>query len=139
MSSAHNGATFPVSQRDAFLMPSGPNPQVDDDYHLFVVLTDPGKHSDVLMANASTVHAGVSHDTTCLLQVGDHPFIKQTSYIVYARTRIFPVARLRTLVAAQTIIYRPPPVTPHVLSKICAGIGCVNIDPAHTTFYNNYK
>ena len=133
-----NGAQFPVSQRDAFLIPSHPGID-EDEYHLFTVLTDPAKDNSVLLVNASTVYTGVVHDTTCYLNVGDHPFIRHLSYIFYAKSRIVTLQKLRTLVAARTIIYRPPPISVPVFERIIAGVGGPQMDPEHLRFYNSFK
>jgi hypothetical protein len=133
-----NSTRFPVAQRDGFLIPSGPDLSLDE-YHFFIVISDPAKHEDVLMVNMSTVHEGVQHDATCYLLVGYHPFIRHTSYIVYAKTRIIPITRLQSLIAARTIIFRPPPVSAAVYAKIAEGVGSAQMMPAHTDFFNRYK
>lgn len=66
-------------------MPSG------HEKHLFVVLNDPkifegyGAMLCIAMVNLSTVpiNPNVKFDTTCIVQPGCHPFVKQPSYVYY--------------------------------------------------------
>lgn len=58
--------------------------------HLFIVLFDPFQHVEkgygdflyVASVNITSIRTAV-YDTTCILNVGDHPFITQPSYINY--------------------------------------------------------
>lgn len=57
--------------------------------HLFILLTNPiGEANEIAMVSLSTVREGKHHDKTCLLFPGDHPFIRENSYVVYSRARI---------------------------------------------------
>jgi len=74
------------------LMPSGP---ADDPgrNHLFVVLTPPHSSDDVLSVltvSLSTWHDDRPCDDSCVLDVGDHPFVRHRSFIRYNRARISP-------------------------------------------------
>jgi hypothetical protein len=40
------------------------------------------------MISISSVPPDVKYDTTCLLDPGDHPFIKHQSYVVYSKPRV---------------------------------------------------
>jgi hypothetical protein len=62
--------------------------------HLFVVLTPPiGVVSNHLLANFSSIKLGIPHDTSCLVNVGDHSFITMPSYIEYQFARIEVLVR----------------------------------------------
>ena len=55
--------------------------------HFYILLTDPfGPAKQVAMACVCSVRDGC--DTTCLLKVGDHPFIEHPSYVAYNLSRI---------------------------------------------------
>ncbi|MDY6216342.1 terminase [Actinobacillus porcinus] len=66
----------------------------DELKHLFFILTDPcedreTKRADMLLlVNCSTVYDEKIFDDTCILEVGEHAFIKHKSYIYYKETRI---------------------------------------------------
>ncbi len=83
---------FVPYRRATLLVPSGPAHDPDRK-HLFIVLTDPAqvldydrKHS--LLVGVSTIYQRVTHDPACELFPGDHPFIRQKSYVYYAEARI---------------------------------------------------
>lgn len=64
--------------------------------HLHVICNDPVYYpvqgcTCVLAVNISSVKPGVPFDSTCLLDVGDHPFVNRTSYVVYERAVIWRV------------------------------------------------
>lgn len=55
--------------------------------HVFVVLTDPKPPIDqVLMVPLCTVRNG--HDATCILEPGNHEFVKEKTFIAYGRARL---------------------------------------------------
>ena len=60
-----------------FLAPYGESP------HLFSVMNDPCQDGLCLLLMVTSVKDGRVYDTTCVLSVGDHPFIKHPSYIAY--------------------------------------------------------
>ena len=125
---------FPVQQLDAFLIPSGPG------YHLLLVLTDPAKNDRILLVNASTVYANVTHDSSCYLHIGDHPFVSQQSYVVYAKARIVLKSKFCSLIASSQIIHRPPPISQAVFNKIDIGFQTSpSADPEFLLFFNTYK
>ena len=74
------------------LIPSGPEHDPDR-MHLFVVLTNPfDDRGDgvprVLLVSLSTVHDDKYHDPACVLEPGDHRFVKHKSFVVYRAARI---------------------------------------------------
>ncbi len=78
-------------------MRSGPDHDPDR-MHLFVVLTDPLCNFDdgirkVLLVSLSSIHDDLYHDSACILEPGEHPFVKRDSYVVYQKARIDEVSR----------------------------------------------
>ncbi|MCT9837521.1 hypothetical protein N3K61_24580, partial [Escherichia coli] len=64
--------------------------------HLHVICNDPVYYpvNDcycVLVVNISSIKDGVPHDPSCVLNSGDHRFIKHPSYVVYAEAIIWRV------------------------------------------------
>lgn len=96
------------------LMPTG------IEKHFFVIATAPCPENRVALVNISTVHAMKHHDSTCVLDVGDHEFIKRKSYVYYARARIEPAGGLIRGVRAGTFIPRQS-VSAATLERICDG------------------
>ena len=77
--------------RVTLLMPSGPRSQPDQ-YHLFVVMTEPVEQPDttklVALVNIASVRRGITIDSTCVLPPGSHRFIIRESYVEYRHARL---------------------------------------------------
>ncbi|MFX4354904.1 hypothetical protein ABTA30_18535, partial [Acinetobacter baumannii] len=75
---------------DTLLVPSGPSGN-----HLFVVLFDPqvpidtsfGKKLHLAQVNFTSVRPGMIHDTSCIIESGEHEFISHQSYVNYRGLR----------------------------------------------------
>lgn len=126
-------AAFPLAQRDAFLVPSGPG------NHIFFLMTDPAKNDEILLLNVTTVRAGVVHDPSCYLNVGDHDFITHQSYVSYARARRILKSSFRSKIAAQEIIFRPPPLSAAAFAMIAAGTSSKQMTPEMKIFFDTYR
>lgn len=124
---------FPLAQKDAFLIPSGAG------LHIFFLMTDPGKHDEVLLLNASTVYPDVVHDSSCYLGPAEHPFFQHQSYIIYARARRILKQRLRSLVASGEVIHRPPPLTAAGFAAVAAGTTSIQLAPEMKIFFDAYR
>lgn len=77
-------------RKGTVLAPTGPC------NHLHVICNDPVYYpvNDcycVLVVNISSIKDGVPHDPSCVLNSGDHRFIKHPSYVVYAEAIIWRV------------------------------------------------
>lgn len=93
---------FFATKRATVLIPSGPADRPDL-LHLFVLLCDPfGEPPQCLLVSISTVRQSAYHDPACLLYVGDHAFVKHTSYVKYSSCRLIEAARLERAVEAGT-------------------------------------
>jgi hypothetical protein len=48
--------------------------------HLFIQMTEPlGRDEKILLLSVSTIREGVPYDDACVLDVGEHEFIKHPS------------------------------------------------------------
>ncbi len=56
--------------------------------HLFVIITGLCPTLTHLLVNFSSVKPGIPHDTACLVNVGEHPFITVPTYVEYQFARI---------------------------------------------------
>lgn len=128
-------SVYPVAQRDCFRIPSGPN----DQEHLFVVLTDPAKHAGILLVNATSCYPGVPDDPSCYLYVGDHPFIRHQSYVLYSKARYILKARLSIEIASKNFIPHSPQMPPTVFARVIAGIASPHMTPNERAFAMRYK
>lgn len=96
------------------LVPSG------NKNHLFVIVTDACSKGQYLLVNFSTIHPGAYYDDTCLVDPGEHPFIKSASYVFYSHARVEAGARLAKLV--ETLYWREcEPVNDNLLKRIYDG------------------
>ncbi len=115
---------------DAFFCLSG------NKEHLFVVLFDPATYPDegygqrlcLVSVNFSSIKDGQLFDTACIVEPGEHPFIRQRSYIVYQRIQFVDYSR--TLQCIEQNIYRAAePVSPELLKRIRQGIALSSFIP----------
>ena len=68
----------------------------EGDDHLHIIITDPSKKTGcVLVMNIWSVKGSKFEDETCVLQGGDHPFVRHPSWVVYDRAFLESVGRLR--------------------------------------------
>ncbi len=78
-----------MKQGDTFLG----GEEVHGEDHLWLIINDPSAHADVaLIVNVSTLRPNA--ETTCIVQPGEHPFIKNDSYVRYRSARGVKVADL---------------------------------------------
>jgi hypothetical protein len=129
-------------RRATLLIPSGPAHDLARN-HLFVLLTNPVeqiiddvKVKNTLLTSISSVPANSPFDSTCILNLGDHPFIRHDSYVFYAMSRIETTQSLIDGVDAGTFTHKEI-MDESVAARICAGL----TESPHTTrrildFYN---
>ena len=73
-----------------------------DEPHLWIVLSDPQQNSaQVLLVNLTT--ATRTKDGTCILRVGDHPYVRHDSCVNYHDARVATDASLDSLLARDRI------------------------------------
>lgn len=68
----------------------------EDKHHLYFICHDPvyieEYRKDVFLSvNITTIKEGKYFDPACVCSVGDHPFIKNDSYVIYNKAEIFGV------------------------------------------------
>ncbi|MAC48204.1 MAG: hypothetical protein CMI12_15355 [Oceanospirillum sp.] len=111
---------FPV-KRATLLIPSGPAHDPDRK-HLFILLTDPVTQEQlVLIVSISSIKHGQRYDDSCVLNPGEHPFIKRPSFVDYRRARIIEVQKLVTGVNQK--LFQPcGTVSESVYAYVCQGL-----------------
>ncbi len=104
------------------LVPSGPAGQ-----HLFVLILGPvavpdrGAAPHVAMVSFTTLRQGVPHDDACIVQAGEHPFIRHTSYAYYRDVRIEPAPHVAGMV--QRAVWQPHDAcSPEMLARLQRGV-----------------
>ena len=67
--------------------------EVHGEDHLWLIINDPPAHAGAaVIVNVSTLRPNA--ETTCIVQPGEHPFIKHDSYVRYGSARGVNVADL---------------------------------------------
>ncbi len=104
---------FP-QKKGTLLVPSGSK------NHLYVIVTDSCAENRQLLVNVSTIYPETYYDNTCVIEAGEHPFIKHSSYIVYRQARIDRTEHLIKCVNGW--VFRPSqPVSDDLLERISKG------------------
>lgn len=72
--------------------------------HLHFLCCDPTFYPNlgkdcILGVNISSINDGTEYDSSCLLDAGDHSFIKHPSYIYYRKAEIFGVESISRNIA----------------------------------------
>lgn len=111
---------YVVEPGSALLIPSGTNADPSKK-HLFVCLTTACEQGEHLLVSVSSIKAGVFHDPTCVIAVGEHDFVTVPSFVEYRLAKTIDGARLK--LCAENGIYIPKsPVSATLLARICDGL-----------------
>ena len=101
------------------IIPSGPRGK-----HLFIILNEPkdfaGHINSSVLVNVSSVRKA-PYDDTCILEPGNHPFIRQRSYIAYRHARVERAESLAQKVNAS--LFTPhEPLDDELLKRVQNGL-----------------
>jgi hypothetical protein len=112
---------FVPVRRATLTIPSGPTGDPTRE-HLHILLTDPtGPERLVLLVSVCKVKTGFPHDATCYLYPGDHEFIRQQSYVFYARAQTQPEAKI--VRGIQTGDFRgQQTLADEIMARVCRGL-----------------
>jgi hypothetical protein len=117
----------PLKQTTIHIPGTGPSHDPDRG-HLFFVLTSPSAAGDVLCVSSSRVYPKC--DGTCILSAGCHPFIKQESFVLYAKVQIYQVRHIIERVRDGDVTYKGL-IGDELFERICDGL----LDSPHTPPY----
>lgn len=107
---------------EAFLIDSGASGK-----HLFVIIWGQGQvpwianHDVMVLVNATTLDPNIPHDPGCILNAGDHAFIKHDSYMAYRWIRYEQPSHIDHM-RQQGLFISQPDVDPIVLKRIRVGL-----------------
>jgi hypothetical protein len=107
-------------RKGSLFIVTGPNE------HLHVIMNDPVDYSKkggptVLLVNFCTFDGNGTHDSTCLLNVGDHPFISHPTYVAYEHACLKLVQPLIAGIGDRRI-RSTDPVSERVYERILDGL-----------------
>ena len=77
-----------LSVGNAFLIPTPPNNRE----HLFIIIAIDKNSNAALLVNITTPK--INCDSSCFVNIGEHPFLKYNSVVNYADARISPISNL---------------------------------------------
>jgi hypothetical protein len=110
--------------KQTILVPSGPDTDPDRK-HLYVILTSPccdkSGVPSVAMVSFRSVDGDLPYDTTCVLEKGDHPFVKRPTWVDFGRANIFAVAKLENGIRTGQLI-RYEPVSDALFKRVAEGL-----------------
>lgn len=104
---------------DTFLLPKTSN-QTE---HLYVVLSEPDAQNMSLCVNITTLRG--FHERTVVLKVGDHPFVKHDSAVLYLDMKERNIAAVSQLLATKTtqfVCSQHKPCSPKLLQRLRQGV-----------------
>jgi hypothetical protein len=95
--------------------------------HLFCILTDVVEHSHYVVPICSVI-PGRKHDNTCLLELGDHPFIIRPSYVAYQFITSYHTTTIIKCMSAGTFIKKED-LESNVFNRIYNGVSISHRTP----------
>ena len=104
-----------LSVGDTFLVSTAP---YFDTEHLFIIIAIEKSSNSALMVNVTSHKGGC--DESCVLNIGDHPFVTHRSVINYADARIANIDKIAESIASGSFKGHYP-VSSHILERIQQG------------------
>lgn len=117
-------------KKGTLLIPSG------EGSHLFAVITDVCASGNHLLVTFSTVRENRAHDATCIVEAGEHAFLRNKSFISYRHTQVMDAARIGRLVDARTYTAKDD-ITDALLERLRAGVATSDYTPRFAIDYFN--
>lgn len=87
--------------------------------HLWVVISEPTSDGSVVMVNLTTMRTG--SDLSCVLAVGDHPFVVHATVIAYQFAKLVPPEAQRMMQLQKQLCIPREPMPTAVLLRIREG------------------
>ena len=98
------------------------------DSHLWVVLSDPAQNADKILIVNVTTHKGMNVDESCILEIGDHPWIKKKSYVHYLESEVKVIkASDYAALLYEALINPQQPFRPDVLARVLNGAAVTDL------------
>jgi len=91
--------------------------------HLYIIITDPNEHGQVLVVNITSYKGTRIEDNSCLLKNGCHSFIKHDSVVNYSQTVCTTIEKIENAMKrfGERRIKKMQPISDHVLNAIQSG------------------
>ena len=95
---------MPIHEKAALLVPSGTYHEPDKK-HLHIVCNDPDANGCVVIVGITTYTNDLC-DQTCVLQSGEHPWLRHLSFVLYRKAEVVSVTALQARIDAGEVIER---------------------------------
>lgn len=96
-------------------------PDIGRPAHLWIVLSDPEKNAEqILIVNLSSLGHPDRDDDTCVVNVGEHPFVSHPSFVFYAKANAPGISELGEAFRVNMLRFRES-VEPELLARIRRG------------------
>lgn len=103
--------------------------------HLFVIITDTCDAGQNLIVPVCSIKSYRTHDATCTLHVGDHPFVKHPSYIAYELMTRHSSPELIDKVRTGVMTYKGV-LRSEIFARVCAGVEISDdAEPIYQAYY----
>lgn len=128
---------FTLTRKGTILIPTGPVK------HLHFVCSDPVFYPSlvkncVLVVNISSIEEGLDYDPTCVLDTGEHPFVRHPSYVYYRKAEIYGADNIARNVADGTFSAHEP-CTDGTFKRILDGFDISDdVRPKVHSFFEKY-
>jgi hypothetical protein len=126
---------FLPQKKATLLIPSGPRHDPERK-HLWIILTDQCPLNAHLIVSVCTIRIGEYHDPSCVIEAGEHPRIKEKSYVLY---RLARAERHNTLINGEAawLYQKDETVSDALFERVCAGVAASEHIPIRMLRYFN--
>lgn len=90
--------------------------------HLWSVISDPQQsNNEIVIANFTTFKNKGYEDTSCIVETGEHGFLKSKSYVYYNRSKVVDLSQLQLWLNTGELRPYTEHLNPELLGKVRAG------------------
>jgi hypothetical protein len=94
-------------------------PGTSYDSHLWMVISDPEQADQCLIVNFTSWRA--DEDQACVVEVGEHPYIKHKTCVKFRGAKLVPIAKLEECLDSGRLVPQTP-LSATLLAKIRAAV-----------------
>lgn len=91
------------------------------DNHLNILLHRSTQHDLWLLGAVSSIKPGRFFDPACILDQGDHPYLRHPSYVVYAKMHEIRTVHISRMVGKGVYVAKEP-LSQHVFDRVVKGL-----------------
>ena len=92
------------------------------DEHLWMVISDPVQDPHHIVIVNLTTWKGPASDQACVIDAGDHPFVRHRSYVYYQGAKVDPLRHLNRMLESGGLVMQDA-LTTEQLARVRQGAG----------------